>query len=336
MSQNYINHIAFVLDASGSMRGLEKDLIRVADEQIRNLATQSKALDQETRVTTYTFDHVVKCAHYDKDVLRLPSIASFYHPGGQTALIDATVQAIEDLEKTAQLYGDHAFLVFVLTDGAENASQRRPDVLRAKLSTLPEHWTVATLVPNAMGKHYAQGFGFAPGNIAVWDATSRQGLEDSMTQVAAATTSYMTARTSGTRGTQNLFGGAAQVNKATVAALNIKPLDRSRYFLHPIPGIPDKTEVRDYVVNQLGKPFRVGTVFYQLTKPEKIQANKILAILEKSTDRLYVGDQVRQMLQLPDMEKRVTPDFNPQFKIFVQSNSTNRHLVKHTTLLIME
>lgn len=335
MTQNYINHIAFVLDASGSMSNLRNDLIRVADEQVKQLATQSKQLDQETRVTAYSFDDRVSCAHYDKDVLRLPSIADFYRIGGQTALIDATLQAISDLEKSATLYGDHSFLLFVLTDGAENASRNHPSVLRQKLASLPVEWTVAILVPNSMGKHYAQGFGFAPGNIAIWDATSARGLEESMVAVAAATTNYMVNRTTGTRGTQNLFGGSNQVNSATVAQMNLQPLDRARYMLHPIPNIPDKTQVQPYV-NSLGKPFRLGSVFYELMKPEKIQAGKTLAVLEKGTDKLYVGPQVRQMLNLPDLEVRVKPDMNKNFKIFVQSNSTNRHLVPHTTLLIME
>lgn len=334
-TENYINHIALVLDASGSMDGLQKDLIRIADAQVVQLAEQSKQLDQETRITTYAFDDKVVCGHYDKDVLRLPSIATFYKLGGRTKLIDATLKAIEDLEKSATLYGDHSFLIFVLTDGAENDSRRSAMELRAKLASLPENWTVAILVPNSMGKYQAQNYGFAPGNIAIWDAGSKEGLEKSMTAVAAATSSYMTGRTTGTRGSKNLFGGTSQVNAASVASLGIQPLDPKRFLLHPIPNIPDKTEVRDYIVNQLGIPFHLGTVFYELSKPEKVQAGKELAVLEKGTDKVYMGPQVRGLLGLPAMETRVKPDFNPAYKIFIQSNSTNRHLVAHTRLLIM-
>lgn len=334
--QNYINHFVLVLDASGSMSNLANDLIRIADAQIAQWAKESKEMNQETRVTIYSFDDAAKCLIYDTDVLRLPSIKTLYEIGGMTALIDASILAIEDLAMTPEKYGDHSFLVFVLTDGEENRSRNSYLNLKTKIETLPDHWTVAALVPNVIGKRKAQQFGFPAGNIAIWDATTKEGLEESMATIAAASSSYMTARASGTRSTKTLFGGANQVNAQTVAASGLKPLDPAKYLLHPIPGIPDKTQVQEYITQKLGLPFRLGTVFYQLTKPEKIQAGKVLAILEKGTDKLYMGPQVRDMLGLPALEVRIHPDTNPQYKVFVQSNSTNRHLVAHTTLLVMK
>src|SRR5690349_14651809 len=120
--ENYVNHVALALDASGSMAvsGKARALVTVADGLIEYLAARSKELNQETRVTVYTFDERVKCAIYDKDVLRLPSIADFYKIGGMTALLDATLLAIDDLRLTPQKYGDHAFLTYVLTDGKNN------------------------------------------------------------------------------------------------------------------------------------------------------------------------------------------------------------------------
>jgi hypothetical protein len=41
-----------------------KDLITVADGQITHLAQRSKELDQETRVTVYTFSNIVECVVY--------------------------------------------------------------------------------------------------------------------------------------------------------------------------------------------------------------------------------------------------------------------------------
>lgn len=344
MSQNYINHIALVLDASSSMQTHSDALIKVADAQIAKLAQQSKDHDQETRVTVYSFADQVKCLVYDKDVLRLPSISTLYRAQGNTALINATMTSIVDLETTPQKYGDHSFLIFVLTDGEENASQyasrfKEPvyaaSALRQKLGQLPDNWTVAALVPNVVAKRDAQGFGFPAGNIAVWDTSTQQGLEEAIESIAVASSSYMTMRSTGTRGSKTLFGGTNQVNAASVASLGLPPLDRSMYTLHPIPAIPDKTEVQKYI-QSLGLPFKLGTVFYQLSKPEKIQAGKTLAVREKKTDRVFMGPQVRGLLNLPDAEVRIHPDTNPQFDVFVQSNSTNRHLVAHTTLMILE
>ena len=52
---NIINHIVLVLDASTSMTHLSDELIKVADNQISYLAQRSKELDQETRITVYSF-----------------------------------------------------------------------------------------------------------------------------------------------------------------------------------------------------------------------------------------------------------------------------------------
>src|SRR5262245_5192357 len=136
--QNYINHIALVLDASSSMSPLRDQVVKVADNQIEHLARRSKELDQETRVTVYTFASEIECLFYDKDVLRLPSLKTHYKAYGNTRLVDASIKALEDLSKTPELYGDHAFLAYVLTDGEENYSSARPDILRRRIDELKE------------------------------------------------------------------------------------------------------------------------------------------------------------------------------------------------------
>jgi outer membrane lipoprotein-sorting protein len=71
---NIINHIVLVLDASSSMGPFANELVKVADKQIAYLAQRSKELDQETRITVYTFatkDYYgspdIRCLIYDKD-----------------------------------------------------------------------------------------------------------------------------------------------------------------------------------------------------------------------------------------------------------------------------
>ncbi|CAM5271568.1 hypothetical protein SDIAM26S_05691 [Streptomyces diastaticus subsp. diastaticus] len=53
----------------------------------------------------------------------MPSLKQLYRVGGMTALLAATLTSQRELAQTAQLYGDHSFLTFVLTDGQENAHQ---------------------------------------------------------------------------------------------------------------------------------------------------------------------------------------------------------------------
>lgn len=148
---NIINHIVFVVDKSGSMASLRDVVVKVFDKQIKYLAERSRVLDQETRVTVYCFDDTPECIIFDKDVLRLPSLAGLYKTSGRTALIDATLLAIDDLSKTHVKYGDHSFLLYVLTDGEENSSSNSRHSIQTVINSLPDNWTVAVLVPNQTG-----------------------------------------------------------------------------------------------------------------------------------------------------------------------------------------
>lgn len=331
---NYINHVALVLDASSSMTRHTKDLVRIADDQVHYLADRSKVLDQETRVSIYAFSYAaaVRCLVYDKDVLRLPSIASLYRADGMTALIDATLKSQDDLALTPEIYGDHSFLTFVLTDGMENDSRHTRHDLRRRLESLPDHWTVAVLVPDQRGVHDAKQCGFPAGNIAVWDTSSAVGLEDSFMLIRRATDDFMEARATGVRGTRSVFStGVEAVNRETIQAADLKPLRPHQYkALHVSRAAP----IREYV-ESMGLTFRVGSGYYQLTKTETIQAHKAVAIVNKATGDVYTGANARSLLGLPDMDVRVRPQGNPEFDVFVQSTSVNRKLVPGTILLLV-
>ncbi|WP_328966887.1 vWA domain-containing protein [Streptomyces sp. NBC_00239] len=342
-NQNYINHVALVLDASSSMSHLSRKVVDVADQQIAYLARRSQELDQETRVTVYVFADKVECVIYDKDVLRMPSLRQMYRVGGMTALLAATLKSQRELAQTAQLYGDHSFLTFVLTDGQENASHRCPgaparnpaelvQAVSTMIDTQDDNWTLAVLVPDQMGKREAMQCGFPKDNIAIWDATSTQGLEEAGQVIREATEKFMVGRTKGIRGSRAVFStGADAINKDTIKAAGLTPVNSSEYQLLPV---AREAAIRDWIV-ECGHTYRTGCAFYQLSKSEKIQARKQIAVLEKKTDRVYSGPEARALLGLPDTEVRVKPDHNDDFTIFVQSTSVNRKLVPSTRLLLM-
>lgn len=316
------------------MSNLKSKVIEVADDQVRHLAQRSQELDQETRITVYTFADKVECVFYEKDVLRLPSIKQVYSTAGMTALIDATIQSQDDLGATAQLYGDHAFLTYILTDGAENRSKRTPRELTSKLSSLPDHWSIGVFVPDKQGEDYAKRFGFFPGSIAIWDATSAKGLDDAATLIRNTTDSFMQARSTGNfRGTKGLFDMSADnLNKSTVIAA-LKPLTKGAYTLHDVTkGSP--LVISDFVT-QHGYHYRLGIAYYQLSKPEDIQPQKAVCVMDKRTKKVYTGNQARDLLGLPDHTIRVRPSDNPEYDVFVQSTSINRKLVEGTVLLVV-
>lgn len=336
---NIINHIALVLDASLSMSGLAQQLIKVADNQIEYLAQRSKEMDQETRITVFTFSTQapghrqpkIDCLIYDKDVLRVPSIAGLYRPDGNTPLIDATFTVLEDLAMTPEKHGEHSFLIYVLTDGQENMSKLHTATeLSHKITGLPDHWTVATFVPNQVAVHEAKRFGFPAQNIAVWDATSAAGVVEAGAKIRETTENFMVARASGVRGSRNLFS-LQTPTLATVSKALGTPLHHGQFRMLDV---QDTMYIAEFVESKTNRAYKKGEAYYQLTKKEKIQPSKSIAILDKKKG-LYVGPNARDLLGLPDHEVPVAPDHNPDYDIFVQSLSVNRKLVPGTRVLLM-
>lgn len=332
-SPNYVNHIAIVLDASTSMGGREREVIKVVDDQVKHLARRSQELDQETRVTVYIFSDPtnIECVIYDRDVLRLPSIANYYRVSGMTALIDATIKSQKDLALTPEIYGDHSFLTYVFTDGEENRSRSTPDELSRLLNAQPDHWTVGVFVPDAHAMHEAKKCGFPPGNIMVWNVNSASGVTEVGEVIRATTDAYMTGRSKGVRGTRSLFStGTDAVNKQTVKAMGVKPLLKKEHKLYEI---PNDCSIREFVETQ-GHTYVLGRGYYQLMKTESIQPQKLVAVMDNKTGKVYLGREARDLVGLPpDMEVRVRPNHNPDYTIFIQSTSVNRKLLKDTWFL---
>lgn len=351
--QPLINRIAFVIDASTSMNGRERDVVKVIDNQVAYLARRSKELGQETRVSIASFADAMAWLVYDVDVLRLPSIGGLFQPSGNTALIEATVQSQDDLALTPELAGDYSYLTFVVTDGQENVSEtpdggRMVDThLQRMFRDQKDNWTVAVLVPDIRGKRDAVNYGFPKDNVAIWDTTSVEGLTEVGETITAATESYLTGRASGLRGSRSVFStGADAVNKASVQA-TLQPLAGDKYRLIPVAprdgvqkdakGKYPKIRVDSFIREDCGMKFVLGTVYYQWNKREKVQPGKRLMVVHKKTDKVYTGtqDEVRAMIGLPDMTVSQKADPNPEYDIFVQSTAPNRGLEAFTKVLVM-
>ncbi|MET8627269.1 vWA domain-containing protein [Kitasatospora sp. NPDC004669] len=353
-----VNHVSLVVDKSGSMRQHAAQLVRVVDEFVKGLQEESDRLGHETRISLYAFDHEVQNLVWDMDVKHLPSLRGLYKvDNGATALIEAAVKSVDDLKNIWEGYGEHSFLQVVVTDGEENASGcsesgqmhtrmnagKGTAVLRSWISRiqgamddLPDHWTSAILVPNSLAKRTAQEYGFPAGNIAIWDADSSQGVEEAIGTVKSAATSFLRGREQGVRGTKNLFAMGQDLNTAEVKA-NLDALDTGKYILIPV---DQQTSIREFVTSA-GHTYKTGCAFYELSKREKIQGNKQLAVAEKDpatgrmTGRVFSGPAARQLLGLPNAEATVKPGENPSYTLFVQSTSVNRKLVPGTKLLVM-
>ena len=334
---NIINHIVLVIDASYSMQHLTREVVKVADNQIEYLARRSKELDQETRITVYTFnttgyvgapEHHIDCLIYDKDVLRVPSISGLYKADGATPLIDATFTALDDLAMTPEKYGEHSFLVYVLTDGEENTSRRSSYELSRKIDELADNWTLATFVPDQNSVYEAKKFGFPKDNIAVWDATSSKGVSEMGERIRETTEVFMQNRSRGIRGSRSLF------TLATPSVGEVENnLNNLTYGSYEVLDVDVTGRIDDFVKRATGHPYVVGRAFYELIKTETIQPQKQIAIL--ANGRVYTGYEARDLLGLPDEHVKVRPNNYQDYTIFVQSTSTNRKMLAGQKLLVL-
>lgn len=269
---NYINHFAIAGDESWSMDRHAAAVVAAIDGTVAHLAERSKVWDQETRLTFYTFASrgQERCLYYDKDVLRMPSIAGRYSPRGQTALIDCVMLALDDLEKSAQLYGLHAFVLYLFSDGENNDSRHRPAQLESRILALPDNWTVAAFAPNQPAIVELQKCGFPRGNIDVWDTSSSRGIEAVGRKIQETSEAFMAGRSKGVHGYSARSGGglfrlrdfsAAEVTSA------LPPLTPGSYMLHPV--LADG-RIDEFVARVTAHPYRNGMAYYQFMKTETI------------------------------------------------------------------
>jgi hypothetical protein len=372
--QNYINHITILLDASGSMGHLQQKVVKVTDELVAFLAKKSKEDNEETRISVYSFSDDVECHIWDMDVFRLPSIKGLYKIKGMTAMADAVHLALDDTEAVPQKYGAHDFTYYLLTDGFENASRtrdgKRPafgrtptevlqEEMQKRFAGLPDNRIMLGLAPDDRSASELYKFGYAKGNVALWDATTEAGLERAVEKIKESYTSYVATRAAtGVRGTRSAFTVGGQVDAAAIKAAKLKPLATGDYAIVPVTpieglvkekpdpamkkppaGKPDNRPMVAYMeiepfISRVHPPFRVGKAYYELVKTEKIAGNKQLAIVDKN-GKVYLGAGVRQMLGLPEESRTVKPDFNPDYTIYVQSTSLNRHLYLHSSVMVL-
>lgn len=116
--------LAFILDKSGSMHGLEKDSIG----GFNSMLDKQKAAEGECRVTTVLFDSSCTVLHDRIDIAAVrPMTDEDYCAGGSTALLDAvgtTIDKIRNVQKNSAEEGRAEKVLFVIiTDGMENSSR---------------------------------------------------------------------------------------------------------------------------------------------------------------------------------------------------------------------
>lgn len=338
-----ITRVALIIDQSDSMRPLRSTVeLKVNDlvEKIR--AHQVK--DHTYQVGLYVFSETVL-----GPMEKYPSTFM----GQKTALLDAVGQAVEDLstQKPARKIfpweqEDSAFLVIVLTDGEENSSKfyagpetfgnwRAPrksivDLLKKKQAE--GNWTFAFQLPPGKADYFSRTFGIPRENCTEWEGT-KKGFEETSVRTEQSFAAYSAVRAAG--GTKSTsFYVAPDLSK--VKAKDLKQLDdmTSRFAQFRV---DKESDIKAFVELRTKKPYIPGTAFFQLTKPEKVQATKQIALIGHGEKTVLGGQQARDLIGLkPFVDAKVTPGNHGNYDIFIQSNSANRKLVRGTKVLVIK
>ena len=116
--------LVFILDRSGSMRGLEADTIGGFNTMLEKQQKEKG----DALISTVLFDHAFDVLHNRKDIQRVaPLTINEYTVRGSTAMLDAIGRSILKIREVHRLIGDdnvpEKTMFIITTDGMENASR---------------------------------------------------------------------------------------------------------------------------------------------------------------------------------------------------------------------
>lgn len=332
------NYIGFARDHSGSMRHLAQAAMKDYNAQIDLITSAAQQHNQNTIVSVVTIGvgsyARVGVETANSSVSALKPLTSYAADANGTPMIDSVFTLIGLLEQVPDANDpDVSFLIMVTTDGQETESRYRGRELAAKIKQLQatDRWTFVFRVPKNGARELAT-LGINNVNVYEWDTTV-QGVQASTQANVEAFTEYFTQRSTGMKATNKFY---ANLEDVSIADLQKSLVDISNdvQFIDVTSNDAGKL-IRPFVEEKLNEAMVRGGAFYQLVKTEpKVQANKRIAIRDKTTGTVFAGDAARQMLALPLYGTvRLAPDQLGDYDVFIQSTSVNRKLDPNTQLM---
>lgn len=336
---HYKSYTGISRDHSASMRPLTEYAAIDYNNQIAEIKANAEGMD--------TIVSVVKCGvgrpgiveriitNSTVNMLTDVDPKDYDADGWSTPLFDSIGSLIETFEAVPDANDNNvSFLITAITDGEENSSSTWKHKLFDKIKKLQatDRWTFVFRVPRGYARSLVS-LGIPPGNILEWEQT-KAGLAKATQETSIALSSYYTNIKSGVKSTAKFFTNIADVSPDEIKKKLHDVTDQVSFWV--VSDLEDGVQIRDFCEAHLNKQKMLkGAGFYQLVKPEKdIQDYKQIIIRDKATGFVYTGDDVRDMLGLPNYGHiKVSPGDHGQWDIYIQSTSVNRKLPAGTSVL---
>lgn len=90
--------------------------------------------------------------------------------------------------------------------------------------------------------------------------------------------------------------------------------------------------IKEFVMSK-ALSFKAGKGFYEFTKSEIIQPNKLVVLMKRDSGDLYEGKKARKLIGLTNESRRYKPSDLKEYRVFIQSTSYNRKLIAGTGFL---
>jgi uncharacterized protein YegL len=322
--------VIIVADLSGSMGHLAHKQRQLIEEMVAQLVKET-TWEHSFDVTLIGFGSAVSAglkkaaaSHGAMDFYPLR-----YANQGSTRLMDAIGAALDRVDPTTPT------LINVFTDGGENGSNlwNAPRITAALKNAEATGNLTLTVAGPPQALHQLSQCGIPQGNFKAWDGSAAEHV--TVTNVSTASLStYVAERKAGRRRSVSYFVDPSQLKTAGVRSMakKVEPEEVK---------VVSKTMAGRAIADAF-KKFEKGRHYYQLMKPESIDADKDLVVHIKDKGEYRLGSRtVRILLGLPeDGRIRVKPakpvaGQDPNFEVFVQSSSVNRKLVEGQKLLTL-
>jgi len=329
------NVCILVVDKSSSIStyGLTDSIINYYNYFVNDQKRLAEEHNQEVLVGLVTFADNAHPVLYPVPAEQVRELnRTTYIPHGMTALNDGVGMAIE-MAEPYENDKDTAILIKVITDGEENQSKtwkyKLPETIRQKQDL--GNWTFVYEVPHGKKFNLNRNFNIPLDNINEWEATIK-GVVETQSMTSLGLSNYYTARSAGARSVKNFYEVDVDLSDLNTKKLKSELEDLSPNF--KTFQVDKEMPIRSFIESK-GYLYFIGCAYYQLSKKELVQGNKQILVCEKGKKQVWGGDKARQLVGLPtDGSDAYVEPYNLGDKnLYIASTSTNRKLVRGTTLL---